>query len=153
MHIFELERTITVAKPLAEVFAFFSDPQNLEALTPPWLHFGIRSISDPLIRNDTEIRYGLRVRGLPLKWTSRISACEPPHRFIDEQIRGPYRLWVHIHTFDAQGDETIVGDHVRYAPLGGWLADRLLVRADLKRIFDYRHRRLSELLSARTASP
>ncbi|MFT7464774.1 MAG: ligand-binding SRPBCC domain-containing protein [Pseudohongiellaceae bacterium] len=146
MRVFELKREITVAKPLSVVFDFFSDPHNLEAITPPWLHFNIRSLSDPAVCEGTKIQYGLRVHGLPLRWTSRISSWEPPHRFVDEQLRGPYRLWVHTHTFEARGAETFIGDHVRYAPLGGWLADRLLVRADLKRIFDYRQQRIGELL-------
>jgi ligand-binding SRPBCC domain-containing protein len=153
MRVFELERRLTVPKPLAEVFTFFSDPFNLEAITPPWMHFGIRSISDPSIREGTEIHYGLKVRGVPLRWTSRITGWDPPHRFVDEQVRGPYRLWVHTHTFEARGNETVVGDHVRYAPIGGWLADRLLVRADLNRIFDYRHQRLAELMRPTDTDP
>ncbi len=146
MRVFELKRTLTVPKPLDEVFTFFSDPYNLQAITPPWMHFRIRSISDPTIREGTEIRYGLKLRGMPLRWTSRITGWDPPHGFVDEQIRGPYRLWIHRHTFEARGDMTIVGDHVRYAPLGGRLAERLFVRADLERIFDYRHQRLTELM-------
>ena len=64
MRVFELNRTLTVPKPLNEVFTFFSDPHNLEAITPPWMHFGIRSISDPEIREGTEIHYGLKDHGL-----------------------------------------------------------------------------------------
>jgi len=144
---FELQRTATIARPLQEVFAFFSDPHNLEAITPPWLHFGIRSVSDGKIQEGTQIQYGLRIRGVPIRWTSLISNWDPPHRFVDEQLRGPYRRWVHTHTFEACGNETFMTDHVRYAPLGGWLADKLLVRADLERIFDFRQQRLEELLA------
>ena len=147
MRTFELEREMLVTRPRDEVFAFFSDPCNLEAITPPWLHFRIESMSTPTIEEGTEIHYRLRVRGVPIRWTSRISLWDPPHAFVDEQVRGPYRLWHHFHSFEARGDDTVVGDQVRYAPLGGWLADRLLVRADLARIFDFRRERLAALLN------
>lgn len=148
MRVFVLDRKLIVPRPLQDVFAFFSDPRNLEAITPPWLNFSIDGMSDPSIRKGTNIRYSLRIRGIPLRWTSRISTWEPPYRFVDEQVRGPYRRWVHTHTFEARGNDTVVGDHVSYAPLGGWLADRLIVRADLNRIFQYRSERLLELLGS-----
>lgn len=151
MREFLLERSLTVARPLEEVFGFFADPHNLEAITPPWLNFGILDVSDDEIREGTLIRYKLSLHGLPLRWTSRIRDWRPPHGFVDEQLSGPYRRWVHTHSFEARGDATLVRDEVRYAPLGGWLADRLLVRAELARIFDYRSRRLLELLEGQGA--
>jgi ligand-binding SRPBCC domain-containing protein len=147
VRVFELSRSLTLDRPLEEVFAFFADPLNLEAITPPWLHFGIQHLTDRSIRAGTEIQYRLRIRGVPVRWRSRISSWEPPHRFVDEQLRGPYRQWVHTHTFEERDGRTLVGDHVAYAPLGGWLADRLLVRRDLERIFDHRHERLQTLLA------
>ncbi len=152
MRTFHFQREITVARTLDDVFAFFSDPHNLEALTPPWLHFRIESLSTPTVGVGTEIHYALKLRGIPIRWTSRIPVWEPPRRFVDEQIRGPYRLWRHLHTFEARGEGTLVRDQVEYAPLGGWLADRLIVRRDLERIFDYRQARLTDLLDTRTAS-
>lgn len=141
-----LEREALVERPLEEVFAFFSDPSNLEALTPPWLRFRVLNPPELPLREGVTIDYALRVRGLPLRWRSLITRWDPPHAFADEQLRGPYRLWVHTHTFEARGDATLVRDSVRYAVLGGWLVDRLLVRRDIERIFDYRSKSLREAL-------
>jgi ligand-binding SRPBCC domain-containing protein len=148
VRVFELSRSLTLERPLEEVFAFFADPFNLEAITPPWLRFGIEGLTTPEVGEGTEIQYRLRIRGVPVRWRSLISSWEPPHRFVDEQLRGPYRLWRHTHTFQEVEGRTVVGDHVSYAPLGGWLADRLLVRRDLERIFDHRHERLRSLLAS-----
>ena len=98
----------------------------------------------------TLIRYRLRVRGAPVNWLTEITAWEPPHRFVDEQIKGPYALWHHTHTFEALDDGgTLMRDVVRYrigfGPLGA-LANRLLVRRDVEAIFDFRARRIPELL-------
>jgi len=139
------------------VFAFFGDARNLEAITPPTLGFAILT-ADPIeMRAGTLIRYRLRVHGLPVGWTTVIREWEPPRRFVDEQLRGPYALWQHTHIFEDDGHgRTIMRDIVRYAigfgRLGG-LAQRLLVRRDLEAIFDYRAARVQELLSAaRTAT-
>ena len=91
------------------------------------------------------IDYRLRLRGLPIRWRSEITTWQPPHRFVDEQRRGPYRMWIHEHTFTERDGGTLVGDHVRYAVPGGWLADRLLVRRDLETIFAYRQEKLTEI--------
>ncbi len=141
-----MEREALVERPLVEVFAFFSDPTNLEALTPPWLKFRVLNPPQLPLQEGVTIDYALRLRGLPLRWRSLISRWDPPHAFVDEQLRGPYRLWVHTHTFEARGDSTLVRDSVRYAVLGGALVDRLLVRRDLERIFDYRSKSLREAL-------
>jgi ligand-binding SRPBCC domain-containing protein len=94
----------------------------------------------------TLIDYRLRVHGMPTRWRTLISAWDPPHRFIDEQVRGPYRLWVHEHTFEACEQGTLVRDHVRYAPPGGWLIDQLFVRRDVGRIFAFRKEALRRAL-------
>jgi ligand-binding SRPBCC domain-containing protein len=92
------------------------------------------------------IDYRIRLQGVPLRWRSEITAWEPPYRFVDEQVRGPYRLWHHEHTFRREGDYTRVIDHVRYAVWGGALVERLFVRDRLDRIFRFRHQRIAELL-------
>ena len=128
-----------------EVFDFYADAFNLERLTPPWLRFEVVTPAPITMQAGVEIDYRLRLHGLSLKWRSRITDWDPPHRFADEQVRGPYRTWVHEHTFTHHDGGTLVGDYVQYSMLGGWLADRLLVRRDLRRIFAYRQERLAEI--------
>lgn len=141
----QLERRIWLPRPRDEVFAFFADAGNLELITPPWLRFEVLTPPPIEMGPGTRIDYRLRLHGLPLRWQSEISAWEPPHRFVDEQRRGPYRLWVHEHTFEARDGGTLAGDRVRYAAPGGPLVNRLFVARDLKRIFDYRHEELRRI--------
>jgi len=133
-----------------EVFEFFADTRNLEAITPPLLRFRVVTPAPIVMRRGTLIHYRLRVRGVPVRWLTRIEEWDPPHRFVDQQLEGPYALWQHTHTFEADGAETIMRDTVRYrigfGPLGT-LADRLLVRRDVARIFDFRAQRVRELLA------
>ena len=134
----------------ADVFGFFADARNLEAITPPLLQFALVTPDPIVMGRGTLIRYRLRVHGLPIGWLTEIEEWEPPQRFVDRQRRGPYALWHHTHTFDADGDETIMRDVVRYrVGFGalGVLANELLVRRDVEGIFDYRAQRVRELLS------
>lgn len=147
MRLYRLERTTRVEQPIDRVFAFFSEARNLEALTPPWLRFEILHSEPAAMAVGTRIDYRIRLRGVPLRWRSEITAWEPPVRFVDVQLRGPYRRWVHEHRFVAREGTTEVVDDVEYAVFGGDLVRRWLVAPDLERIFDYRERRLRELLS------
>jgi ligand-binding SRPBCC domain-containing protein len=151
MREYTLRREQTLGLPVDEVFAFFAEPANLEAITPDWLRF--RTLTPGAIRMaaGTLIRYELRWHGLPLSWTARIEAWDPPRGFVDVQLRGPYRLWEHTHTFQPVAGGTLVRDVVRYAlPLGfpGRLVHAGWVRANLDAIFDHRARKVSELLEA-----
>lgn len=128
-----------------EVFPFFADARNLEQLTPDWLRFSVLTPEPIEMRKGARIDYRLRVHGVPLKWTSEIAAWEPPFRFVDEQVRGPYRLWLHEHTFERKGDGTLVCDRVRYAVPGGRLVHRLFVGRDVRRIFTYREQELRRM--------
>lgn len=130
-----------VARPLEEVFGFFSQPMNLGRITPPELDF--RLVSDDVrMRNGLHIDYRLRpILGLPARWRTLITEYEPPHRFRDVQLRGPYRRWEHTHTFTAVDDGTRIDDAVSYQlPLGalGDLFHDRLVRPALERIWSYR---------------
>ena len=91
------------------------------------------------------IDYRLRVRGIPMRWRTRIDVWDPPHRFVDEQLRGPYRLWVHEHTFENVDGGTLMRDRVRYAVWGGALVNWLVVRRDVEKIFAYRTKQLDAL--------
>jgi ligand-binding SRPBCC domain-containing protein len=146
MRRFHLHRTQRLRRPLDEVFPFFADPRNLEAITPPFLRFRVLGASTDEIEEGTEIDYALRLRGVPIRWRSRIVEWDPPHGFVDEQVQGPYKLWHHRHGFRQVGDLTVATDDVTYAVVGGSWVDRFLVRPDLERIFDYRRQQLARLL-------
>lgn len=144
----ELERTQVVPGPVERAFAFFADPLNLEAITPPWLRFRILE-APPELGRGSFLRYRLRLFGIPLGWRTEITGWSPPHAFTDTQIAGPYRVWVHSHRFSAVPAGTEIYDHVRYRIPGGpaaTLVDRALVRRWLREIFDYRAAQLAELL-------
>jgi ligand-binding SRPBCC domain-containing protein len=143
--LFTLETRLWLPRAPEEVFPFFADAGNLERITPRWLRFQILPPRPTTIRKGSRIDYRIRLRGLPLRWQSEITVWDPPRRFVDEQRRGPYRVWIHEHAFVERDGGTEVHDAVRYAVLGGWPVDRLLVRRDLKRIFTYRAVTLREV--------
>lgn len=134
-------------------FEFFGDALNLEAITPPWLHFEVTTPAPIEMRAGTLIDYRLRLRGVPVRWHTRIEAWEHGRRFVDRQLKGPYRLWHHTHEFEADGaGGTIMRDTVLYAlPFGlvGALAHMLFVRRDIERIFDYRRQAIEQAVSRR----
>lgn len=136
-----LQREQTLPGAPDDVFAFFGDAGNLEAITPPWLSFRIVTPRPIAMGVGTLIEYRLELHGLPISWLTRIEVWEPGVRFVDQQLRGPYALWHHTHEFAAAGSNTRMTDTVRYAlpfgPLGG-VAHALFVRRDLDRIFDHR---------------
>jgi ligand-binding SRPBCC domain-containing protein len=98
------------------------------------------------MKEGTVIDYRLKLHGIPLRWQSEITLWEPPHRFVDQQRRGPYRWWRHQHSFSDADGGTLAQDHVEYAAWGGAMVNKLLIAPDLKRIFEYRKRKLGELL-------
>jgi ligand-binding SRPBCC domain-containing protein len=152
MRVNQFEQRQRLPLPPEEAFEFFGDARNLEAVTPDWLHFRIVSLDSPELEEGTLIVYRLRVRGIPVNWTTKITQWEPGRRFVDEQIRGPYKLWEHTHWFEPDGQGgTWMTDRIRYAmPFGpiGRLAHRLFVRNDLRRIFDRRRERIAEMIRA-----
>lgn len=154
MTTYELSRDQEIPVAIDRVFAFFADAANLEAITPPLLRFRILTPRPIEMKPGALIDYRLRIRGVPVRWRTRISIYEPPHRFVDEQLRGPYRQWVHEHTFESTpSGGTRMRDIVRYelprVP-GSSIVHRLMVRPDLERIFDYRREAIGRLLLAST---
>jgi len=145
MRAYRLVTEQRIRKSLEEVFPFFAEAHNLEGITPPWLHFAIETPGSIEMRPGARIDYRLRLHWIPFRWQTEITAWEPPHRFVDTQIRGPYRLWVHEHRFAGDGEETIVRDTVHYAPRGGSLVNRLFVAPHLLRIFRYRQEALNRI--------
>lgn len=137
-----------VARDLAEVFKFFSDARNLERLTPAFLHFKIMSMSTDSIGEGTEIRYRLKVHGLPVGWVSRIIDWDAPRSFSDIQITGPYRFWCHRHLFEPANGGTWIRDRVHYGlPFGplGKIFTKNLVGKDVQNIFLYRQKIIRDL--------
>lgn len=142
-----LRREQWIPRPLEEVFAFFSDARNLERITPSWLGFQMLTPGPIRIAAGSRLRYRLRVHGLPLSWTTEIRRWEPPYRFIDVQLSGPYQLWHHTHRFEADNGGTRMTDVVRYRLPFGWIGRAvrwLKVRRDVEQIFDYRSARIND---------
>lgn len=146
--VFVLKAEIWLPAPRSQIFEFFSDAFQLETITPPWMNFHVAAERPLTIQAGTKIDYQLRIHGLPLRWQSLISVWEPPVRFIDEQLRGPYRMWHHEHRFSEENGGTLVTDEVQYRVPGGRLVNRLFVAPDLRKIFSYRTQKLQEIFGA-----
>ena len=150
----QLYRTQLVDRPRPEVFAFFSDAANLDALTPPFLHFRILTPMPIELCTGAKLDYQLSLFGVPIRWRTRITDWQHQERFVDEQESGPYALWRHTHEFEDRGASTLMRDVVDYTePLGpiGTLAHVLFVRRTLDRIFDFRRDAITRLLKGARA--
>ena len=132
-------------RPRAEVFPFFTDAANLQAITPPWLDFRILTPGPIAMRPGALIDYRLKLRGFPIRWRTQITVWEPPFRFVDRQLKGPYRQWVHEHSFEEKDGGTLCRDRVDYAVPGGALVNRIFVQRDVETIFAYRREQLERL--------
>jgi ligand-binding SRPBCC domain-containing protein len=144
-----LKRELTLPLPREEVFAFFADAKNLELITPAQLNFKITSPQPIELREGALIDYQLSLHGIPMSWRTEITAWDPPHRFVDTQLKGPYSQWVHTHTFtEIDANTTLIEDEVRYRlplePLGDFF--HFIVEGELKKIFDYRQKVVGEKL-------
>lgn len=137
-------------RPLTEVFEFFANAANLEALTPPWLNFRILN-PEVVIRAGARIDYRLTLHGVPLRWQSEISRWDPPAAFVDQQRKGPYRRWVHTHTFASERGGTRVRDAVDFEIPFEWLLGPLVIR-DVKKIFAFRRQTLLQRFTHNSAT-
>lgn len=148
MSIYTLRREQFIARPVEEVFQFFSEAANLQEITPAYLDFRILTPQPIEIREGTLLDYRLKWHGLPVRWRTRIVEWRRPYRFVDVQLKGPYRLWHHTHTFEAKDGGTHMTDVVNYAlPLGplGALAHALMVERDVEGIFDFRREKIQTM--------
>jgi uncharacterized protein len=144
-----------VAAPIAVVWDFFADPQNVALLTPPGLRLAVAA-APHMATAGAEVELRGRVLGIPFRWRGVIESCVPERLFVDRQLHGPFRAWRHEHRFIPENDGTWIHDTVEYAlPLGalGTLADRLWVRAMLADMFLYRSRAVARLLGPPAPSP
>jgi ligand-binding SRPBCC domain-containing protein len=147
--IYTLERELILSRTRDEVFEFFSQASNLQKITPPWMHFHILRLPAEM-KPGARIAYALRVRGIPIKWLTEIEQWNPPYEFVDVQLKGPYKLWRHTHRFTEVPGGTRVEDHVEYELPFGWIGRAVhfvQVARDLGQIFDYRTKRVRELLA------
>jgi ligand-binding SRPBCC domain-containing protein len=141
MKIHLLHKEQFIERPLQDVFSFFERPENLAQITPAWLGFRIVTPAPILMKMHTIIEYGVNVMGARIRWKSLISEYEPPWKFVDEQLKGPYTFWRHTHGFTEVNGGTLVSDDVQYVvPLGvlGAIAQRIVVHRQLESIFAYR---------------
>jgi hypothetical protein len=140
-----LRRDTTIPRSLEETFAFFSDAGNLDALTPAWVGLRILTPAPIDMRRGTLIDYRIRIHGIPIRWLTEITEWDAPHRFVDVQLRGPYRWWHHEHRFEPCGNCTRIIDEVEYCAPLHWFSHPLIVDRDVRRIFDFRARALHRI--------
>jgi ligand-binding SRPBCC domain-containing protein len=152
MTIHTLHRRQEVPAPLEEVWPFFATPENLEEMTPDALRMTIITPKPLVMKDGALFDYVVQTHGVPMRWTTYIADYAPPHRFVDVQLKGPYSLWHHTHTFESlPNGGTAIEDTVRYAmPFGplGAIAHALLVKRDLESIFAYRHKMIVDKFGA-----
>jgi ligand-binding SRPBCC domain-containing protein len=151
VHVFRREQVLDA--PPSAVFSFFADARCLEAITPPLLRFRLLTPEPIAMGAGTFLQYALRIHGVPVRWDTLIQEWEPPHRFVDVQVRGPYRLWHHTHEVVAVdgGAASLMRDTVRYAVgfgVLGEVARRALVARDVEAIFAYRAQRVPDLVAS-----
>ena len=145
-----LDRTQRIAAPLADVFAFFSNPANLARITPPWLSFRIHGSVPAELSEGARLEYRIRWTAISIRWVTRIEKWRPPNEFVDIQEKGPYAAWIHTHRFTEEDGFAVMHDHIEYAlPFGplGRLVHQLRVRRQLEDIFDFRRRAIDDIFT------
>jgi len=143
-----METRVWVGRSRPDVFAFFDDPANLARLTPPSFRLGLAA-GPATMTAGAVLDYRLRWLGIPIRWRAYVREYDPPYRFLDVQLRGPYARWEHRHRFLEEDGGTVIEDRVVYRlPLGGLgrLAHAVVVGRQLRALWGYRTRRLAELL-------
>ncbi|MEM7784211.1 MAG: SRPBCC family protein [Planctomycetota bacterium] len=142
-----LNAEMTVPLDRKQVFNFFADARELERITPQWLNFKILTPLPVTMKAGLLLDYKIKLHRIPIYWQTRICVWEPCSRFVDEQLKGPYKRWYHEHTFEDVAEGTLVRDRVHYIPRGGRLLHKWMVRPDLERIFRFRQDTLAEIFT------
>jgi len=149
MYIFE--QTQKINKPLDEVFEFFSKLENLGKITPNWLKFEIKTSPEQTMKKNAVFIYKIKFHNVPMKWKTLITKYEPPYLFVDEQAKGPYKKWVHTHTFEEVNGFTVMSDKVEYDLYGGIfksIVHSAFVKNSIVEIFSYRKKIISEVFES-----
>ena len=142
---FYLKNNWTLNENIEKVFKFFETPKNLNLITPSWLNFKIIKPVASKTYKDQEIEYKLTLHKITFKWKSRIIDYKKNISFCDKQIKGPYLFWEHSHLFSKLEENTLMEDVVKYKVVFGSLANKLFVKRNLRRIFEYRQRKIQEI--------
>ena len=152
MKIYILNRRQLVRRPREEVFAFFEKAENLVRITPPKMKFNILTPLPIEMRPGALIDYSVNILGVARHWRTQITDYRPPHKFVDSQLKGPYTFWHHTHIFEETDEGTMITDEVRYVvPFGvfGRLANVLIIRRELEKVFDFRSQVIERVFAAR----
>ncbi|CUV08237.1 Cell division inhibitor [hydrothermal vent metagenome] len=150
MKIYELNKTQYIKRSIEEVFSFFEKAENLALITPEKLAFKILTPTPIVMVKGTLIDYTIRLMGIPIHWRTLITKYNPPHEFVDEQIKGPYKFWHHTHTFKVINGGVEINDSVRYGiPMGvlGQLVHQVWILKNLENIFEYRKAVIDKLFN------
>jgi ligand-binding SRPBCC domain-containing protein len=145
-----LETSTIIKRPLSEVFDFFSKAENLNLLTPPELEFTITTPLPINMKPGTLIDYRIKLNGIPFNWKTEICVWNPPHQFVDQQLKGPYVRWHHTHSFKEVNGITEMTDRVEFLS-PGWILEPLInalfVGKKVKQIFEYREEQLKKIFA------
>ncbi len=147
MKVYKLEFKQIVNKDIDTVFSFFSKPENLSSITPKRLDFNILTPQPILMKEGQLIDYTIRILGIKIRWRTIITEFINNKMFIDQQLKGPYSMWHHTHTFNEIDAGVEIIDKICYAvPFGliGQIINYFFIKNDLKRIFKYRYEVINE---------
>lgn len=138
---YNFKQTQKINSNLNQVFEFFQKPDNLSRITPKWINFSIKSKPPLDMKEGAEFEYSIKLYGIPIFWRTKIVRYSPPEIFVDEQLKGPYKTWIHTHKFKQSEGYVIMEDNVDYDLYGGIFKDllhKLFVKNSVKRIFKFR---------------
>tara|TARA_Y100001970_G_C13808702_1_gene638856 strand:- start:81 stop:539 length:459 start_codon:yes stop_codon:yes gene_type:complete len=150
MKLYSLHFKQTINRPIEEVFDFFSKPENLSRITPKKLNFKILTPTPIKMMKGQIIDYTIRLIGFQIHWRTLITDYNPPYSFIDQQIKGPYTIWHHKHTFKKIANGVEIYDNITYSiPFGiiGRILHYVWIQKDLENIFRYRKKVINEIFN------
>lgn len=153
MKVYKKESVQHINASLEECWTFFSNPNNLQVITPTNMGFKVTDYDNKLVYAGQIIQYKIApLLGIKLNWMTEITVVKDNSYFVDEQRFGPYALWHHKHFFEATANGTQMTDVVHYAlPFGfiGRIVNALIVKNELKTIFEYRHKKVEEIFNTK----